>query len=221
MRTKSLLIAAAALAATVISSEAQTVYSANIVGYANVVLHGGYNLVCNPFDDGNGNNLTNVINPSILPAKSSVTTWNTGLQGYNGAIIGGAGSWSANTTLPPGQGFFIKNGTVASPTVTNTFVGSIVVPSGGGIATNVIGTAYSLVGSQIPYGASDLFTDTNVNLVTSGLAGKSSVTTWNVALQGYNGAINFGSPTPTPLAVGQGFFIKNVQTPTNWVETLH
>jgi hypothetical protein len=37
MRTKTLLIAAAALVATIVSSEAQTVYSANVVGYINAV----------------------------------------------------------------------------------------------------------------------------------------------------------------------------------------
>ncbi|HXI72583.1 MAG TPA: hypothetical protein VNN22_19755 [Verrucomicrobiae bacterium] len=218
MKTKTLLIAAAALTAGVISSEAQ-VYSQNIVGYANVVLVGGYNLVCNPFDDGNGNHLTNVINPSILPAKSSVTTWNTSLQGYNGAISGGAGSWNADTTLPPGSGFFIKNGTIASPTVTNTFVGTIVLPVGAS-GTNALVNNFTLAGSQVPY-AGDLMSDTNLNLVNSGLAGKSSVTTWNPALQGYNGAVGFGSPSPIPVTVGQGYFIKSVQGPINWVQTLN
>jgi len=218
MRTKTLLTAAAALAATVISSEAQ-VYSANVVGYANVVLQGGYNLVANPFDDGNGNNLTNLINPSLLPAKSSVTTFNTGLQIFNGAITGGGGSWNGNTVIPPGTGFFIKNGTAASPTVTNTFVGTVVAPVGSS-ATNGLVLNYTLVGSQVPYAGANLFTDTNINLVNSGLAGKSSVTTWNPSLQLYNGAVTFGTATPTPLTVGQGFFIKNIQNPTNWVQTL-
>jgi hypothetical protein len=217
MRTKTLLIAAAALVAGVVSSEAQ-VYSANIVGYANVVLSGGYNLIANPFDDGNGNQLTNIIT-AILPAKSSVTTWNTSAQGYNGAISGGGGTWNANTSLPPGVGFFIKNGTVASPAVTNTFVGNVVAPVGSSV-TNSLVANYTLVGSQIPYAAVNLFTDTNVNLVASGLAGKSAVTTWNASAQGYNGAVTFGTATPTPLNVAQGFFIKNIQTPTNWVQTL-
>ena len=46
MRTKTLLTAAAALAATVISSEAQTVFSANVVGYANVVMGPGFTFGC-------------------------------------------------------------------------------------------------------------------------------------------------------------------------------
>jgi hypothetical protein len=218
MRTKTLLIAASALAATVVTSQAQ-VYSANIVGYANVVLVGGYNLVANPFDDGNGNQLTNVINASILPAKSSVTTWNSVGQNFNSAITGGGGVWNGNTTLQPGAGFFIKNGTAASPTVTNTFVGTVVVPVGGS-GTNQLLNNYTLVGSEIPYASANLFTDTNVNLVNSGLAGKSSVTTWNAVGQNYNSVATFGTAPATPLAVGQGFFIKSVQGPTNWVQTL-
>jgi hypothetical protein len=218
MKNKTLLIAAAALVAGVVSTEAQ-VYSANVVGYANVVLTGGYNLIANPLDDGNGDQLTNIISPSILPAKSSVTTWNTGSQGYNGAIAGGGGSWSSSTALPPGIGFFLKNGTVASPTVTNTFVGNVLALSGASV-TNTLGLNYTLVGSQLPYAAANLFTDPNVNLVNSGLAAKSSVTTWNAGSQGYNGAVTFSAATPTALAVGQGFFIKNVQQTTNWVQTL-
>ena len=217
MKNKTLLIAAAALVAGVVSSEAQ-VYSANVVGYANVTLVGGYNLICNPFDNGTGNNLTNLVTAN-LPAKSSVTTWNTGLQIFNGAINGSGGTWGANTVIPPGVGFFVKNGTVASPTVTNTFVGSVLALAGSSV-TNGLVANYTLVGSQVPYAAVNLFTDPNVNLVNSGLAGKSSVTTWNAASQIYNGAVNFGSPSATPLAVGQGFFIKSVQGPTNWVQTL-
>ncbi len=49
---KTLLIAAAALVAGVVSSEAQ-VYSANIVGYVNVTCPAGAQvLVSNPLDDG-------------------------------------------------------------------------------------------------------------------------------------------------------------------------
>ena len=219
MRTKTLLIAAAALAATVISSEAQAVYSANVVGYANVVLKGGYNLIVNPFDDGNGNQLTNLITIA-LPAKSSVTTWNSAGQNFNGAISGGGGTWNANTTLPPGVGFFLKNGPVSSPVITNTFVGNVVAPVNSSV-TNGLVANFTLTGSQIPYTSTNLFTDTNVNLVASGLAGKSSITTWNATGQNYNGAITFGTATPTALAVGEGFFIKDVQTPTNWVQTLN
>jgi hypothetical protein len=223
MRTKTLLIAVAALAAGILASSAQT-YSQNVVGYANVVLVGGYNLVCNPFDDGNGNILTNVLATAAasLPNKSSVTIWNTGLQGFNGPISYGSGVWGAGagtTIVPPGVGFFVKNGTIASPPVTNTFVGTVIAPVGAS-TTNGLVALYTLAGSKIPY-TGDLMSDTNLNLINSGLAGKSSVTTWNAGLQGYNGPVGFGSPSPIPVTVGQAYFIKSIQGPTNWVQTLN
>ena len=125
MRTKTLLIAAAALALSLATSQAQ-VYSANVVGYANVVLpgNGAQSLICNPFDDGNGNQLTNLF--TTLPNQSSITTW--GGATFNAAIPFQAGNWVGNTALPPGIGFFVKNGKAGSPTITNTFVGTVVCP---------------------------------------------------------------------------------------------
>jgi hypothetical protein len=217
MRTKTLIIAVAALAAGILASSAQT-YSQNVVGYANVVLVGGYNLVANPFDDGNGNQLSNLITIP-LPAKSSVTTWNTGLQMYNAPITGGGGTWNANTTLTPGVGFFLKNGTIASPPITNTFVGTVVA-NVGATTTNALAALSTLAGSKIPY-TGDLMSDTNLNLINSGLAGKSSVITWNAGLQMYNPPVTFGTASPIPVTVAQAYFIKSIQGPTNWVQTLN
>ena len=216
MKNKTLLIAAAALAAGVISSEAQ-VYSANVVGYANVVIPGAgaYSLISNPFDDGNGNQLTNLVNS--LPNKSSVTTWNG--AGYDTSITKISGVWNGNTVLAPGTGFFVKNGTATSPNITNTFVGTVVAPSGGSV-TNVLAAGYGLVGSQIPYGG-DLTTDTNLN-IGNVLPNKSTFTTWNTAGQTFDssvtkiGGVWNGSVS---VNVGQGVFI-NAKTGTNWVEVL-
>jgi hypothetical protein len=141
MRTKTLLITAAALVAGIASSNAQ-VYSANVVGYAQVVLNGGFNLIANPFDDGNGNHLTNLVTIP-LPSKSSVTTWNTGVQAFNAPITGSGGTWNADTILAPGTGFFIKNGTVASPLITNTFVGTVVAPVSAVSPIVLLQTVYS------------------------------------------------------------------------------
>ena len=41
MRTKTLLFAAAALAASITASQAQTVYSQNVVGYINITVTNG------------------------------------------------------------------------------------------------------------------------------------------------------------------------------------
>jgi len=102
---KTLLIAAAALVAGVISSEAQPVYSANIVGYVNQVLpSGSLQLVCNPLD--NGTNTGNDVF-ATLPNKSQVQLWNgTGFTAYTKTSSGFTqGSSLSNPSLPVGGGF--------------------------------------------------------------------------------------------------------------------
>jgi len=223
---KTLLIAAAALVAGVVSTQAQ-VYSANVVGYANVVLAGAptaqaYTLIANPLDDGNGNILTNIIGG--LPAGSSITTWAGTV--YNTAIGKTAAGWpaTAGISLPPGVGFFVKNGKASpvSPPYTNTFVGSVVVLAGAN-ATNSLALGYNLVGSQIPF-AGDAIADPNINLGGT-LPRQSSLTSWNAGAQLFDTAIGktaagWPSGATFNIAVGQGFFVKEGLFPTNWVQTL-
>jgi len=216
MRTKTLLMAGAALAFSLATSQAQ-VYSANIVGYANVVIagNGGSSLIANPFDDGNGNQLTNLL--TTLPNKSTVTTWNGTI--FNPPISYALGAWVTNTSLPPGVGFFVKNGNAGSIPVTNTFVGNVLVNVGAS-CTNTLPAGSSLVGSQIPY-VGDLTTDTNLNLYAS-LANKSTITTYANGV-GYNPPVTFGGGVwvgTAPVIVGQGYFIFS-KTATNWVQTLY
>jgi hypothetical protein len=221
MRTKILLAAAAALAAGVVASNAQ-VYSANVVGYANVTLtgNGGLVLLANPFDDGNGNQSTNLLN-NALPKKSQILTWNG--AGFN-SIQKSATGWPSSVVLAPGTGFFVQNGGVGSgaPDLTNTFVGNVAVNSGGSV-TNAEPLGFTLQGSVIPYAG---------NLANNGLAGgdpnldyggpltkKSQILTWNGT--GYNsvqkGATTWGGTAS--VTVGQGFFINNVNGPaTNTVQ---
>ena len=215
MRTKILLTAAAALVAGLVSSNAQ-VYSANVVGYANVPLAaaGGYTLLSNPFDDGNGNQSSNLL--STLPNKSQVITWNG--TGYNTAIGKSAGAWGGSVALPPGTGFFVK--TPAGTPLTNTFVGSVIVLVGAS-GTNAVATGYNLVGSEIPY-AADATTDTNINLGAT-LANKSQMIDWNSGAQDFDTAVgksagSWGSSFP--ISVGEGFFVKTPSA-ANWVETLN
>jgi hypothetical protein len=228
MRTKTLLIAAAALAAMVISSEAQTpVYSANVVGYATVVFkgQGKYTLVANPFDDGNGNQLTNLL--AALPGGSQVLTWN-GATFVNFNNV--AGVWQNNTNLPPGVGFFVKNGKVTGgtfPDITNMFAGTVILPNNSS-TTNAVPVGYTLWGSVVPY-AGDLADsgvstgDTNLNVGTILPAG-SQVLTWNVAAQTYSQSTKAGGVWNSTVTanVGDGFFMRNKNGPaTNWVQTLN
>ena len=130
MKTKTLLIAAAALAAGVISSQAQ-VYSQNIVGYANLACPtGGKNyLITCPFTVGVSNGINEVFG-STLPVGSSVLIWN-GVNNYITALYdntdpngvgAGAPEWYQGDGATPyvdpgtsgnvpnisvGQGFFV------------------------------------------------------------------------------------------------------------------
>jgi len=213
MKNKTLLIAAAALVAGVVSSQAQ-VYSANIVGYANVPLAAGYTLVANPLDDGNGNQLTNLL--AGLANKSSVLTWNG--TTYNTAIGKGSGVWAGNATLAPGTGFFVK----VPAATTNTFVGTVgaVGLATGSTVTNALISGYNLVGSPIAF-AGDATTDANINLGAT-LANKSSLLDWNSGTQSYDTAVGKGSGvwgSTFPISVGEGFFVKSPGA-VNWVQTL-
>jgi len=209
MRTKTLLLTAAAMAAGLATSIAQSnVYSANVVGYVNVTNGAAqYALLSLPLDTGS-NNLTGLF-PSA-PNGSQVLIWNG--AGYQGAQKS-FGNWNTNFNLSPGQGFFIK----FPASGTNTFAGSVAVPVGGSVTNSFAANVYALVGSPIPY--SDNLTGTNLNLQ---LANGSQVLIWNSSSQSYQGAQkSFGNWNTNLLIVpGEGFFVKS-SSATNWVQTFN
>jgi hypothetical protein len=220
MRTKTLLIAVAALAAGILASSAQT-YSQNVVGYCTVVMPAGpsYTLLASPFDDGNGNSATNWLDPkNTLPNKTQILTWNGATFSSCGKAGGAWGANAATTFIPPGSGFFVVLPATQTTPITNTFVGTVIVPSQGSI-TNVIPSGYSLWGSPIPY-AGDLIADANLNLGHLLTVNKSQILTWNGSTYSAAGLAG-GSWTPTtaPLNVGAGFFvIQKAAYSTNWVQ---
>jgi hypothetical protein len=225
---KTLLIAAAALASSVISSQAG-VYSQNIVGYANTVIPSGYSIACNPFDDGAGDLITNVA-PS-LPIGASVLFWNG--VGYNTAVYvpgggspgntafydGNTGNDIATPTVPPGTAFFIQNPASA---LTNTWVGTVVT-------NNVtLASGYSLVASAVPYAGDVTNSAINLNLLIG-----ASLLFWNG--NGFDTAVyvpgggspgntafydgNTGNDIADPnLKVGAGFFYQNPATAVTWTQ---
>jgi hypothetical protein len=207
---KTLLIAAAALVAATVSSEAQ-VYSANIVGYVNATCPASTQvLLSNPLDDGT-NHANDVL--GSLPNKSTIQVWNgTGFTGYTKSATGFAG----NPALPVGGGFFVNS---VSP-FTNTFVGNVVPNPGGNTATNALPAGVQvLVGSILPVGGNFNDVGTNNFNLTASLPNKSTVQLWNGAgFTGYTkSATGFaGNPAYSPA---QGFFVNSVSA-ANWVQTL-
>jgi len=207
---KTLLIAAAALVAGVISSNAQ-VYSANIVGYVNVTMPANaLVLTSNPLDDG-----TNTANSLLanLPNKSLLETWNgSGFTVLSKTTTGFAG----NPSLPVGTGFFVKS----VSNYTNTYVGNVVPAPGGNQATvNLPANALVLVGSVLPVSGTfnDVGTNT-VNLIAT-LPNKSLLETWNGTGFTVLSKTSTGFAGSPALSVAEGFFLKSVSA-TNWTQTL-
>jgi hypothetical protein len=154
MRTKTLLLSAVALlAAGVVSTQAQPVYSQNIVGYVTQTLpyngslnnsHGWAN-VCTPLDLGAGNSLTNLFPNYGLGAGNNVLDgdlvyiWNG--HGYteytmDSSYASGVGDFGDNDTIEPyapivnpgALVFILNNGynqSVSGVSVTNSLSGTV------------------------------------------------------------------------------------------------
>jgi hypothetical protein len=216
MRTKTLLAAAAMLAAGLASSMAQSnVYSLNVVGYVNYTFVGGglFTATASPLNTssntlagifGTGNPLTG------LPAGSQVQAWSYALQDFVPYTKTPVGSgWGANAAVPivPGQGVFVKINTAGN--YTNTYVGEVLQ---GNLTNNTL-VNFNLIGNMVP----DSGTATQVGLVP---APGAQVQKWSTSLQdfvlssktplGWSGA---GEPSFVP---GDGFFLKN-NTAYPWV----
>ncbi len=135
MRTKALLCAAALAAGTVASMAQSNVYSLNIVGYVNVPLKAGFNLIANPLDNG-----TNTLSSLFPNAGFGDTVY----QFNNGTFASSlyAGAWSPDLVTVPGGGIFYQAGSA----FTNTFVGNVLT----GSLTNKIKAGFNIVSSQVP-----------------------------------------------------------------------
>jgi hypothetical protein len=229
---KTLLIAAAALAAGVISSQAG-VYSQNVVGYANLPTAGSATyLMTVPFKVGVSNGANEVWplsggNPT-LPDFSEVLIWNgAGFTVYF-SDSSSPSLWDDSTqspiagapVLPVGQGFFL----IPSAATTNTFAGAVAVNVGTSNKMTLNGSATYLVAPAVPYGGAI----TNGNPTTgaggvglsslNGLPDFSELLVWNgagftVYFSDSSSPSLWDDSTQSPIAappsvsVGQGFFI--------------
>jgi hypothetical protein len=167
MRTKTLLLTAAALlAAGITSTQAQPVYSQNVVGYAAVATPGNGSvnyLITVPFAIGVSNG-ANEVWPVVsgtptLPDGSSILIWSSTKASYTTFYADSAGSpsgWddingpiSYSPVLPVGQGFFLNPVTP----ITNTFAGTVAVNVGTSnkMFLNGNGSVNFLVGCVVPY----------------------------------------------------------------------
>jgi len=199
---KTLLMAAAALAAGIISSQAG-VYSQNIVGYANVPapVGGKDYLVSCQFTVGASNGVNEIFGTS-LPSGSQILVWSPTTASFSIALYdntdpngvgAGAPLWyqgddttplSPLPTLAPGQGFFVvPNGSG----FTNTFAGAIAVNVGtSNNMTFVQGGKDYLVAPVVPYAG--ILTNGSASTGGANLNGMPSGTQllfWNTATASY------------------------------------
>jgi hypothetical protein len=218
MRTKTLLLGVAALAASMAISKAQPVYSANVVGYVNVIVtNNGYTSLTTPVDyDGTGLNdtVTNLFGTN-LPNHSIVEVWNGSTFISDNFAGKGANppTWgNPNLNLGPGLGYYIYN--PSNFVINITYVGTVLQ---GNLTNTVFGTTgnYSMLGSLVPV-AGRIQTDLGYQP-----SGGDVVEIWNQALSGGLGnfnTYNFSAKTHawTPLEptiqVGQGFFLETTNT---------
>jgi hypothetical protein len=215
MRTKTLLLTAAVIAAGMAASQAQ-VYSVNAVGYVNLALPSGYSIIANPL---NGtNNLLSTVLPNV-PNNTAIYRFNPATQSFLDANVffvdAGVGIWFPDGPLPPGEGAFIQLPSAS----TLTFVGE--VPQGN--LVNPIPSNFSLRSSIVPQagGLSSALAYT--------AADGDTVYQWDRTNQQYapglsyfvDAGVGVWFPSEPNIAVGEGFFIQNTGAARNWTRTFN
>jgi len=196
MRTKTLLLTAAVIAAGIGASQAQ-VYSVNAVGYVNLSLPVGWAMIANPL---NGtNNLLSTILPTV-PDGAIIYKFNDATQSFEDANTYFAGfGWFPDNTLNPGQGAFVYLPSAA----TLTFVGD--VPQGN--LTNGLPANFSIRSSQVP----------QAGLISTALGypplDGDVVYQWDRVNQRYTDALSYFAgfgwfPSEPNVGVGESFFLQ-------------
>jgi len=222
MRTKTVLLSALLGALGSVSVHAQNVYSLNAVGYINVTIYPGFNMVSCPLLGTPDNTLNTLLsNTNGQYKKQQVWTFlPTNSQPYF-EEIGSATGWNqgGNTTINPGQAVWFNN--VSNSVLNITFVGT--VPTGP--ITNVLyANSFNLVGSAVP-ASGDIVTNSIMQFVTA--AKKDQAWVYNAAnSQPYTESIAGpgGTSWPTggdpvfPYVGGGMFYLNNQATNNYWVE---
>jgi hypothetical protein len=207
MRTKALLCLAA-LAVSAATAVAQSnVYSLNIVGYVNVDVTPGWNLLSVPLKPSDGNN--QISNTIVLPDDldgSTISTWG-GTSFVSGPNwVAGEGWLTAqgnpvNLEIPVGEAFFM----FATAAGKITYVGEVMQ---GEITYNVV-PGVNMLANKVPvdeaFPGQASGQDGDVLLVWKGNWNES----WDyVAGEGWINASNPSTAGPT-LKVGNGLVYRN------------
>lgn len=202
---------------SLMAQSSTNVYSLNVVGYINVTIEPGYNIVSCPLISSPDNTLNTLLpNSSGFYKGWKVFFFSGGT--YTQIETGTKAGWElgGTNTINPGQAVFVQN--TFSTNVTATFVGT--VPSG--TITNTLTPGFNLVGSVLP-ASGDLVTN-SLTMLTNAVKGdrvyvNDPVTGYSIYTESAKGG--FTPSNPTIPNVGEGFFYQNNNgtTPLNWVES--
>jgi hypothetical protein len=239
MRTKTMLLSALLGGLGSVSVMAQTnVYSLNAVGYINVTIAPGFNIITCPLITSPDNTVGTVLNNSNGSLTSDIVFfWNPTTATYTSDNARAVGTAKGNTTnangwfnggtnlAAPGVGFWFESAATSNTTI--TFVGT--VPSGP--TTNLLVPGFNLVGSVVPM-SGDLCTN-SLSALTNFTIGD-NIYTYNVATAAYTTFVSVASTSkaaslgtyhtnwtsvgdPVVPNVGQGFWYDGTAT-VSWVE---
>jgi len=243
MRTKTMLLSAlVGSLASVSTVMAQNVYSLNAVGYINVTLQPGFNIISCPLVTSPDNTVATVLNNTtgiyngcdVYFYQTATGTYSSDAGTTNPKHDLAAGWQEGGTNvLSPGVGAWFNNTTGGILTV--TFVGS--VPTGP--MTNSLAAGFNLVGSVVPM-SGDIITNSISDLTNYSLgdsiyvydatlnSGNGGYDTYSTAAKKHaapnsyiNGAgVGWQAPgDPIVANVGEGFWYENASGATiGWVE---
>jgi len=210
MRTLKALLCLSALAGGLAVSQAQNVYSLNVVGYVNVPAVGSgaglFTMIANPL------NAANNTVASLIPTPPDFTT----VYKFVGSSFVTAdylfGAWTGEATvmtLNPGEGAIV----LAQSPFTTTFVGEVMQ----GNLTNTFPAGYSIRSSMVPQAG----TLTALGLPTTSLTDFDTVYQFDSATQGYiANSLVFGtwSPAEPTLKVGESIWLQTANSGT-WIRS--
>jgi hypothetical protein len=220
MRTKTILLSAllGSLGSISLMAQSTNVYSLNAVGYINVTLEPGFNIVSCPLIASPDNTLNSILSDTNGQFKKwQFWNWNPAGGSYT-EDIGGPAAWGGGgtETLNPGQAAWLFNPSNTASTV--TFVGT--VPSGTNAVT-LLADTFNLVSSILPT-SGDLVTNSLMNF-TNGVR-KDQVWEWNPSTAAYvetiAGPTGWPGGNPVQATVGSGIWYFNAQATNNyWTES--
>jgi hypothetical protein len=179
------------------------IYSINVVGYVNVPLASGFNLIQNPLNQ-LGNTIADVL--PTMPDGTLVYLY-TPASGF--FVVQYDGEWlpNANAVVAPGMGFFLR----PPQATTVTFIGE--VPQG--TLATPFSAGYNLVGSRVPQ-TGKLVADLHYP-VTHGTTIYRYSTGGIYTVYDYTTLFGWWPSEPT-IAVGEGFWSHQAAA-TSWTRT--